>query len=76
MYRLPKIPTRDAALADIDAEITAICQRRGVQRKVEEIMRVPATPCAPAQRARAVVGRVARHGVRCMSCRPGPATTR
>jgi N-carbamoyl-L-amino-acid hydrolase len=53
---------RDAALADIDAEITAICQRRGVQRKVEEIMRVPATPCAPAQRALWSAA-IAAHGV-------------
>jgi len=60
--RAPEDTVRDAALADIDAEITAICQRRGVQRKVEEIMRVPATPCAPAQRALWSAA-IAAHGV-------------
>lgn len=42
---------RDAALADLDAEIAAICDRRGVRHAMEEIMRVPATPCAAAQRS-------------------------
>jgi N-carbamoyl-L-amino-acid hydrolase len=53
---------RDSALADIDAEIAAICQRRGVRHAMEEIMRVPATPCAPAQRALWSAA-IAAHGV-------------
>ena len=41
---------RDAALADITAAIEAICTRRGITWASEEIMRVPASPCADAQR--------------------------
>ncbi|ANN69296.1 allantoate amidohydrolase [Bordetella bronchialis] len=60
--RAPDDKVRDAALADIDAEIAAICHRRGVRHAMEEIMRVPATPCAPAQRALWSAA-IAAHGV-------------
>lgn len=40
--------TRDAALADIDAQIAEICARRGIDYRMEERMRVPASPCAAA----------------------------
>jgi N-carbamoyl-L-amino-acid hydrolase len=54
--------TRNAALADLDAEIAAICARRGVHCAMEETMRVAATPCAPAQRALWSAA-IAAHGV-------------
>lgn len=41
---------RDAALADIAEAIDVICTRRGIAWTSEEIMRVPACPCADAQR--------------------------
>jgi N-carbamoyl-L-amino-acid hydrolase len=53
---------RDAALADIDAEIEAICARRGVRYAVEEVMRKAATPCAAPQRALWGAA-IAAHGV-------------
>lgn len=43
---------RDACAADIQAELAAICQRRGVAYTLEETMRAAAAPCAPAWRAR------------------------
>ena len=43
--------TRDAALADIDRGIADILARRGITATQEELMRVAAVPCAPAQRA-------------------------
>jgi len=43
--------TRDAALADIEQKIQEICARRGIEWQSEELMRVPASPCAPAHRA-------------------------
>jgi N-carbamoyl-L-amino-acid hydrolase len=49
--RAPEDAVRDAALADIDAEIAAICARRGVRHAMEEVMRKAATPCAAPQRA-------------------------
>ncbi|WP_459618226.1 allantoate amidohydrolase [Bordetella sp. 2513F-2] len=49
--RAPDDATRDAALADIAHEIDAICGRRGIACETEEILRVAASPCAPAHRA-------------------------
>jgi len=43
---------RDAAAADIQAELAAICQRRGLQYTLEETMRAAAAPCADAWRQR------------------------
>jgi hydantoinase/carbamoylase family amidase len=40
--------TRDAAVADLQAEFTAIAARCGVQVEVEQIMRVPCAACSPA----------------------------
>lgn len=60
--RAPDDATRDAALADLEAEIGAICSRRGVRHAMEEIMRVPATPCAGAQRSLWSAA-IAAHGV-------------
>jgi N-carbamoyl-L-amino-acid hydrolase len=42
--------TRDAALADIDRGIAEILSRRGIRDEQEELMRVPAVPCAPEAR--------------------------
>ena len=41
---------RDTALADIEREIEAICGRRAIEWKSEELMRAAATPCTPAHR--------------------------
>ncbi|WP_086062688.1 hydantoinase/carbamoylase family amidase [Bordetella genomosp. 8] len=60
--RAPDDAARDAALADLDAEIAAICARRGVRHAMEEIMRVPATPCEGAQRSLWSAA-IAAHGV-------------
>jgi len=43
---------RDACVADVQAELQRIAQRRGVQVKLEEIMRAAAAPSAPAWQAR------------------------
>jgi N-carbamoyl-L-amino-acid hydrolase len=43
---------RDAAAADIQAELAAICARRGLQYTLEETMRAAAAPCAPEWRQR------------------------
>ena len=43
---------RDAAAADIQAELAAICARRGLQFSLEETMRAAAAPCATAWRQR------------------------
>ncbi|WP_299451352.1 allantoate amidohydrolase [uncultured Pigmentiphaga sp.] len=40
---------RDAALADIEREIAAICARRGVSATTEELVRAAAAPCARKQ---------------------------
>ena len=40
---------RDAAVADLDREIAAICDRRNVGLHVEELMRAAAAPCAVTQ---------------------------
>jgi N-carbamoyl-L-amino-acid hydrolase len=43
---------RDAAAADIQAELATICARRGLQYMLEETMRAAAAPCADAWRQR------------------------
>jgi len=43
---------RDACAADIQAELQAICQRRGLQYRLEETMRAAAAPSAPAWQQR------------------------
>jgi N-carbamoyl-L-amino-acid hydrolase len=43
---------RDAAAADIQAELAAICARRGLQFTLEETMRAAAAPCAAEWRQR------------------------
>ncbi len=42
---------RDAALADIDAQIARICARRGIAVESVELLRAAAAGCDPAQRA-------------------------
>lgn len=48
--RAPEDATRDAAVADILAEIERIAARRGVRIALEEVLKGAATPCAPAIR--------------------------
>ena len=43
---------RDAAASDIQAELAAICARRGLQFSLEETMRAAAAPCATEWRQR------------------------
>jgi allantoate deiminase/N-carbamoyl-L-amino-acid hydrolase len=43
--------TRDAAVADVLAEIARIARRRNVSIEVKEIQRAPAAPCSPALQA-------------------------
>ena len=45
--RAPNNPQRDALVADVLAELAAICQRRGVHHTAEETMRAAAAPSAP-----------------------------
>ena len=45
-------PVRDDCVADVLAELHAICERRGVSGEVEETMRVAASPSAPEWQAR------------------------
>ena len=45
-------PVRDDCVADVLAELHAICERRGVTGEAEETMRVAASPSAPAWQAR------------------------
>ena len=40
-------PVRDDCVADVLAELDAICERRGVSMSLEETMRVAASPSAP-----------------------------
>ena len=40
-------PVRDAALADVRAELERICSRRGLSFTLEETLRQPAAPSAP-----------------------------
>lgn len=49
--RAPQDAARDTALADIDARIQQICARRGIEYAVEELMRVPASPCSDTHQA-------------------------
>jgi hydantoinase/carbamoylase family amidase len=39
--------TRDAAVADLDAEFARIAERRGVQLSLSQTMRVPCATCSP-----------------------------
>lgn len=55
--------TRDAAAADVLAEIGRIAKRRNVTIEVKEIQRAPAVPCSPRLQAK-LAGAVARAGVR------------
>jgi len=50
--RAPTNAQRDALLADVRAELEAICQRRGVRHTLEETMRASAAPSDPAWQAR------------------------
>ncbi|MGN6525952.1 MAG: 2-oxo-4-hydroxy-4-carboxy-5-ureidoimidazoline decarboxylase [Burkholderiaceae bacterium] len=50
--RAPADAVRDAASADILAELDAICRRRGLASRVEETMRAAAAPSAPEWQAR------------------------
>ena len=50
--RAPTDAQRDAMLSDVLAELDRICQRRGLLLKLEETMRAPAAPSAPAWQAR------------------------
>jgi N-carbamoyl-L-amino-acid hydrolase len=43
---------RDACAADVQAELQRICEKRGVHFKLEETMRAPAAPTAPAWQQR------------------------
>ena len=43
---------RDACASDVLAEVERICQRRGVSNLLEETLRVPAAPSAPAWQQR------------------------
>ena len=45
-------PVRDDCVADVLAELHAICERRGVSMSLEETMRVAASPSAPDWQAR------------------------
>jgi N-carbamoyl-L-amino-acid hydrolase len=45
--RAPTDTQRDALVADVLAELKAICERRGVRQTVEETMRAAAAPSAP-----------------------------
>lgn len=50
--RAPTDPQRDALVADVLAELKAICERRGVRYTTEETMRAAAAPSAPAWQRR------------------------
>jgi hydantoinase/carbamoylase family amidase len=43
----PTDATRDAAVADLDAEFTRIAARRGVELSLSQTMRVPCATCSP-----------------------------
>jgi N-carbamoyl-L-amino-acid hydrolase len=55
--------TRDAAAADVLAEIERIARRRNVSIDVKDIQRGPAAPCSPGLQAR-LAASVARTGIR------------
>lgn len=46
--RSPDDAIRDACIADVLAELEAICARRGLSSTIDETMRAPACPSAPA----------------------------
>ncbi|MFC7461475.1 2-oxo-4-hydroxy-4-carboxy-5-ureidoimidazoline decarboxylase [Hydrogenophaga defluvii] len=50
--RAPTNEQRDALARDVLAELTAICERRGVRHTLEETMRAAAAPSAPALQQR------------------------
>ncbi|MBI2772659.1 MAG: 2-oxo-4-hydroxy-4-carboxy-5-ureidoimidazoline decarboxylase [Burkholderiales bacterium] len=50
--RAPTDPQRDALVADVLAELKAVCERRGVRFSTEETMRAAAAPSAPEWRKR------------------------
>ncbi|UZD55036.1 2-oxo-4-hydroxy-4-carboxy-5-ureidoimidazoline decarboxylase [Caldimonas aquatica] len=50
--RAPNDAQRDRLAQDVVAELARICERRGVQHRVEEAMRASAAPSAPAWQAR------------------------
>jgi N-carbamoyl-L-amino-acid hydrolase len=50
--RAPNDPQRDAMVADVLAELKAICERRGLRFTVEETMRAAAAPSDPAWQRR------------------------
>jgi beta-ureidopropionase / N-carbamoyl-L-amino-acid hydrolase len=50
--RAPNDPQRDALVADVLAQLKAICERRGVGHSIEETMRAAAAPSAPAWQQR------------------------
>jgi allantoate deiminase/N-carbamoyl-L-amino-acid hydrolase len=54
---------RDAAVADVFAEIDAIARRRGVSIETTEVQRTPAVPCSPAMQSR-IAEAVTRAGIR------------
>jgi len=43
---------RDALVADVQAELAAVCQRRGLAFQLEETLRAAAAPCHPAWQQR------------------------
>jgi N-carbamoyl-L-amino-acid hydrolase len=43
---------RDACARDVLAELRAICERRGLHWRIDEVMRAAAAPCAPAWQAK------------------------
>ncbi|HWI83237.1 2-oxo-4-hydroxy-4-carboxy-5-ureidoimidazoline decarboxylase [Ramlibacter sp.] len=45
--RAPNDPQRDAMVADVLAELAAVCERRGVRYTLEQTMQVAAAPSAP-----------------------------
>ena len=50
--RAPNDPQRDAMVADVLAELQAVCERRGLRFSVEETMRAAAAPSDPAWQRR------------------------
>ena len=50
--RATKDEVRDACIADVLEELAAICERRGVSYRIEEAMRVAASPSSPVWQSR------------------------
>ena len=55
--------TRDAAVADVLAEIAKICRRRNVTTEIKEIQRGPSVPCSPNVQAQ-LAAAIERAGIR------------